>query len=230
MRFQYFDLELRQLDATSAFTNSALCRKMYVRLPDGFRQPQKCLLLLRALDGLKESGHLWYQGFTGTLGDLGLRCANNEQCLWFNDWPVLFFFVDDIVAMFRRMYADKWNRFKADLCIRYEFKDLGDFKWFLGVRVIRDRSNRKLWLWQDAYIGKIMSRFHLTPGKWATPMTLDELGVHIIQNRTPSKQTIYGYQQLIGSLNYAVVITRADTAQAASKLAEFLQNPAPQAC
>lgn len=44
----YFDLELQQLDAISAFTNSVLRRKLYVRLPDGFRQANKCLLLLRA--------------------------------------------------------------------------------------------------------------------------------------------------------------------------------------
>jgi hypothetical protein len=64
-------------------------------------------------------------------------------------------------------------------------------------------------------------------GKWATPMTIDELGAYH-PDQPPSKQTIYSYQQLIGSLNYAAVITRPDVSRAASKLAEFLQNPAPQ--
>jgi len=27
---------------------------------------------------------------------------------------------------------------------RYEIKDLGDLTWFLGIRIIRDRENRKL--------------------------------------------------------------------------------------
>jgi hypothetical protein len=122
---------------------------------------------------------------------------------------------------------DKWQQFKANLCSIYKFQDLGDLKWFLGVRIIRDRSSRKLWLCQDAYIGKIASKFHLLRDKWATPMTTDELGA-FHPEQPPSKQTIYSYQQLIGSLNYAAVITRADVARAASKLAEFLQNPAPQ--
>jgi hypothetical protein len=156
----YFDLELQQLDAISTFTNSILRRKLYVRLPDGFHQQHKYLLLLRALYGFKESGHLWFKEFTGTLGDLGLQCSADEQCLWYNDWLVLFFFVDDVVAMFRRIYTDKWDQFKADLCSSYEFKDLGDLKWFLGVRVIRDRPNRKLRLCQDAYISKIARKFH----------------------------------------------------------------------
>jgi len=138
----YFDLELQQLDAISAFTNSVLRRKLYVRLPDGFRQANKCLLLLRALYGLKESGHLWYEEFTGTLSDFGLQCSEDEKCLWYNDWLVIFFFVDDTVSMFKSKDWGKWKQFKADLCNSYDFKDLGDLKWFLGVRVIRDRPNR----------------------------------------------------------------------------------------
>jgi hypothetical protein len=64
--------------------------------------------------------------------------------------------------MFKRIYIDKWDKFKADLYSRYNFRDLEDLKWFLGVRVIRDRPNRKLWLYQDAYINKIASKFHFT--------------------------------------------------------------------
>ena len=124
----YFDLELRQLDAISAFTNSVLRRKIYVRLPDGFQQPRKCLLLHRALYGLKEAGHLWYEELTGTLRDLGLQCVGDEQCLWYNDWLVLFFYVDDVVAMFRLTHAPKWNRFRDDLCGKYDFKNLKDLK------------------------------------------------------------------------------------------------------
>jgi len=42
---------------------------------------------------------------------------------------------------------------------------LGDVKWFLGVRVIRDRAIRKLWLVHDTYIEKITKRFGLFDGK-----------------------------------------------------------------
>ena len=92
-------------------------------------------------------------------------------------------------------YTADWDQFRADLCARYDFKDLKDLKWFLGIRVIRDRQNRKLWLCQDAYIERIASRFHLNPGKSATPMTLDDLGAYYPEE-TPSKQAIYGCQQL----------------------------------
>ena len=38
-------------------------------------------------------------------------------------------------------------------------REIGDLKWFLGIRVIRDRAQRKLWLCQDAYIEKVYSQF-----------------------------------------------------------------------
>jgi len=40
-------------------------------------------------------------------------------------------------------------------------RPLGDVKWFLKVRVIRDRAAKKLWLVYDTYIEKITKRFGL---------------------------------------------------------------------
>jgi hypothetical protein len=45
---------------------------------------------------------------------------------------------------------------------------------------------------------------------------------------TATDQQIYLYQQRIGSINFAAVITRPDIARTASKLAEFLKNPSPK--
>ena len=39
-------------------------------------------------------------------------------------------------------------------------KDLGQLRWFLGIQVVRDRPNRKLWLCQSAYIEKLANRFN----------------------------------------------------------------------
>jgi hypothetical protein len=45
---------------------------------------------------------------------------------------------------------------------------------------------------------------------------------------TASADQVKLYQQKIGSINYAAVITRPDIAFAASRLSEFLLNPAPE--
>jgi len=50
-----YDLEARQFDAVSAFTNNNLDEIIYIEFPDGFEDHGKCLLLLRALYGLRRS-------------------------------------------------------------------------------------------------------------------------------------------------------------------------------
>jgi hypothetical protein len=102
-------------------------------------------------------------------------------------------------------------------------RDLGELSWFLGIRVIRDRVQKKLWLCQDSYIRKIATTFHLTDRKPpATPLATEELTPNTEQ---ATAQEIYLYQRKVGSLLYATTITRADAARAANKLLEFLMNP-----
>jgi hypothetical protein len=106
---------------------------------------------------------------------------------------------------------------------KYEMRDLGELSWFLGIRVIRDRVQRKLWLCQDSYIRKIATTFHLTDRKPpATPLAIEELTPN---TERATAQEIYLYQRKVGSLLYATTITRADAARAANKLSEFLTNP-----
>ena len=42
---------------------------------------------------------------------------------------------------------------------------MGEATQFLGIRIIRNRQERKLWICQDSYIEKIAHKFHLTTRK-----------------------------------------------------------------
>jgi hypothetical protein len=87
---------------------------------------------------------------------------------------------------------------------RYEMRDLGELPWFLGIRVIRDREKRKLWLCQD--IRKIATTFHLTDRKPPdTPLATEELTPNTEQ---ATAQEIYLYQRKVGSLLYATTISK----------------------
>ena len=106
-----------------------------------------------------------------------------------------------------------------------EIKDLGDLTWFLGIRIIRDRENRKLWLSQDSYIDKIATSFEVKDyRKVYTPMGNKELKPNPKQ---ASRQDTYAYQRKVGSMLYAANITRLYVARTASKLSEFSRNPSP---
>ena len=59
-------------------------------------------------------------------------------------------------------------------------------------------------------------------GSISTPMSTDRL---LPNPEEASKQDIYVYQRIIGSLLYATCITRPNRSRASSKLSEFLHNP-----
>jgi hypothetical protein len=68
-----YDLEIYQLDAVNAFVNSKFNETVFCKFPDGFEQPDSCLLLLRAPYGLRRSPLLWLQELSTTIKGLKAR-------------------------------------------------------------------------------------------------------------------------------------------------------------
>jgi len=85
-------------------------------------------------------------------------------------------------------------------------RDIGELRWFLGVRVVRDRARRRLWLCQDAYITKMAAKFGLAnQSPIRTPMVQDAF----LRYKGRAEQfQIARYQTLVGSINYPAIITR----------------------
>ena len=220
-----FDLNAEQVDAITAFINGTLDEEVYTHMPDGFKIPGKCLLLKRALYGLRRSPLIWLQEFSNTLIKLGLTPAPESPCLFTNGRIIVFFYVDDVVILYHKIHEAEYLEFKKALLNAYQFKDLGELKWFLGIRIIRDRANRRLWLCQDSYIEKLADSFKITASKAIkTPLAVEEL---LPNEGLATPQEIHAYQSRIGSTMYATTITRPDAARASNKLAEFLLNPSP---
>ncbi len=107
-------------------------------------------------------------------------------------------------------------------------RELGELKWFLGIRVLRDRTTRKIWLCQDSYITKICTQFRRSehPNKAPkTPMSSLTLAPY---EGTALNDEIMQYSRIVGFLTYSTAITRPDTAFTTKSLAEALQNPGPE--
>lgn len=220
-----FDLESWQYDAVNAFANSDVDEPIYCKLPDGWKGLQSILLLLlKALYGLKQSPALWYRHFSQTMMELGLEPVPGIDCLFTNEYVVLFFFVDDIVVLYQSEHTEHIDEFQAKLFKAYDMRYLGPLEWFLGIHIIRDRPNRRLWLCQSSYIDKIIARYNISMSSKhpRVPLPTEEL-VKSTTQATP--QEIFAYQQRVGSINFPAVITRPDIAHAASKLSQFLTNP-----
>jgi hypothetical protein len=221
----YFDLDAEQWDAINAFINGIQDEEIHTYFPDGFKISGKILRLLRALYGLRRSPLIWLNEFSRTLTELGLTQIPESQCLFTNGHILVFFYVDDIVIISHPKHRAECQEFKEKLLQKYQFKQLGELKWFLGIRILRDRSKKLLWLCQDAYIEKITRNFNLINAThFNTPLSTDDF---IPNTSKATPQEIHAYQSRIGSTTYATTITRPDSARASNKLAEFMLNPSP---
>jgi hypothetical protein len=223
-----FDWDLRQFDAVNAFLNSTLPKPVYVKPPDGSNLLNTvCWKLVKALYGLRTSPKLWQQEACSVLGKLGLTPLPEDPCVFIGKGIIVFFYVDDIILASAPDQRDRADEIERHLHTHWELTDHGDARWFLGIRIIRDRSAKKLWLCQDAYIANMAVKFNLAnKPRVATPMTApDSLKPY---DGIPRREYIEEFSTKLGSAQYATTITRVDAAKATARLAQFLTNPGPQ--
>lgn len=195
-------------------------------MPEGFQSLGKCWKLRRALYGLRISPRLWQQEAASVLRKLGLQQAPEDPCVFVGEGLLVFFYVDDILIASHTTAKAKAIQLEKDLEAHWELTDHGEAAWFLNIRIIRDRKQKKLWLCQDSYVTSIATRYNLTdrPPVY-TPLPVDELTPY--QGVATPKEILL-YQKKVGSAGYATTITRPDAAKATARLAQFLTNPGPQ--
>ncbi|KAK1912657.1 hypothetical protein P3342_004593 [Pyrenophora teres f. teres] len=167
-----FNLKAMQYDVPNAFLNANMDRTLYVRTPDGFQDRYgPNLRLLRALYGLKEAPRLWAVHFQESLRKLGLHPVQGFPCLWMNNRIILFFFVDDIIILCHPDYHMDFDKLEQQLIKLYGLRQIGNIKWFLGIRVERVLSSQQLYLIQDSFIVKVCTEFNLIGADGKYPST-----------------------------------------------------------
>uniref|UniRef100_A0A093ULP4 Retrovirus-related Pol polyprotein from transposon TNT 1-94 n=1 Tax=Talaromyces marneffei PM1 TaxID=1077442 RepID=A0A093ULP4_TALMA len=190
----------------------------------GYREPGKIYQLNKALYGLRRSPLLWQKELTSTLIKLGFKTVPHEPCCMLKSGVMLFFYVDDIVVAYKKSRQSEADSVLKQLRAKYNISGGEDLVWFLGMRIIRDRSNKVIWLSQATYIDKI-AKLADTRQTDDTPMSREEL---LPYEGTATHNSQRHYQRKVGSIMYAAVSTRPDVAFAISRLARFLSNPGPK--
>jgi Reverse transcriptase (RNA-dependent DNA polymerase) len=124
----YFDLELKQYNVPTAFLNTKLNRKLYVRTSDGIQHLEHVELLevLCALYGLKELPLLWYEELKSTLIKLELKPVEGFPCFYTNSTIILFVYVDDIIMAYYRSNYQEHRVLERQLIDAYDLKTIGD--------------------------------------------------------------------------------------------------------
>src|ERR1700744_3282206 len=119
--------------------------------------------------------------------------------------------------------AELVKRKKREFMQRWECRDLPAQE-FLGMHIRRDRSKRCLALDQSDYLKKIIKRFKLENARIAkTPLPTGYMPSKYNGPVDPKRRQ--EYQQVIGSLLYLSLGTRADISYAVAKMSQFSVNP-----
>ncbi|KAF2303953.1 hypothetical protein GH714_025070 [Hevea brasiliensis] len=108
-------------------------------------------------------------------------------------------------------------------------KDLGATKKILGMEITRDRSVRKLFLSQQAYVEKVLKHFNMNNAK---PVTI-LFATHFKLSADTSPKTdeemehmsSVPYSSAVGSIMYAMVCTRPDISHAVSVASRYMACP-----
>eukprot|EP00198_Chlamydomonas_reinhardtii_P000930 XP_001690265.1 reverse transcriptase, gag-pol polyprotein [Chlamydomonas reinhardtii] len=161
-----FDLELLQLDVTTAFLYGELEEGgpvIYVDQPPGFQLggPGVKLRLRKALYGLRQAPRAWYAKLKEALGQCGFVESDADPGLFVRRAPAgdiyVIVHVDDMLVAGRSKL--QLASFKVAFGKRFAIKDLGEARYYLGMDIVRDRAARTIKLSQRQYTADVLEQF-----------------------------------------------------------------------
>ena len=143
------------------------------------------------------------------------RCHSDHyvyfKSLYDEKYIILCLYVDDMLVA--RSNIDHIKGLKHQLAHAFSTKDLGAEK-ILGMKICRDRKNKKLTLSQANYIAKVLKHFSMENAKVvSTPLPSH---LKLTQEMCPKTQeeedniSKVPYALVVGILMYAMVCTRPD--------------------
>lgn len=160
--------ELHQMDVKTAFLHSNIDCTIHLSIPNGFPEDklpvgvpheELALLLDKAVYGLCQVGHLWFEHCAGAFMRLGFTQSGTGPCLFFinregtRSWVLVY--VDDFTILANSAAA--MLDIKTLLLSAYDLKDLGEVKQILGLEVEHDRNKGTLRLFQRKYLRNLVS-------------------------------------------------------------------------
>ena len=96
--------------------------------------------LLKALYSLKQAPRLQQKKLSNVLKELGFEPYTSDQCVYINQKTgiLIITYVNDILVLGKN--ARKIKELKRAIVSKFEIEDLGLAKYFLGVRITRNRE------------------------------------------------------------------------------------------
>jgi hypothetical protein len=118
---------------------------------------------------------------------------------------------------------DKLLQVKKELSLKFKMKDFGDLHFFLGMEVEKDRAQRLLYINQIGYIKGIFKRFCMEDYK-AIGVPFDPK-IKLKKNVNKDDEMVkVHYQQVMGSLMYAMLCIWLDLAYPINVVSQHMVN------
>jgi hypothetical protein len=135
------DWPLQQFDVKNTFLYGELSEEVYIDLLLGCMIPtklsQKVCRLKKSLYGLKQSSRAWFGRFTKSMIAFGYHQSNSNHTLFLKKQQgkitAFIIYVDDMVVTGND--PEERKALQNYLSKEFEMKDLGDLKYFLGIKV-----------------------------------------------------------------------------------------------
>ncbi|KAJ9547366.1 hypothetical protein OSB04_019909 [Centaurea solstitialis] len=215
------DLELEQMDITTAFLNGELEEEIFMHQPEGFVVPSKeghVCKLIKSLYGVKQSPRQCYKRFDAFL--TAQACQIRRTIVAFTSRNDMLIAAKDLGEV---------QKVKDQLSSEFDMKDLGTAKKIIGLEIVRDRKAKKLSPSQEGYVQKVLRRFGMFEAKSVkTPFAPH---FKLSSGLSPSTQADVSYMarvpysSAVGSLMYAMICTRPDLAYVVSMVSRYMANP-----
>lgn len=230
------NLEIIQLDVTTAFLNGLIDELVYIAQPEGYVVPGRELEVCRlnkGIYGICQASRIWNKTLQDALIQYGLAQSTADPCVYYRitrtGFLIIAVWVDDKLVAGRSM--DIINDIVYYLNRKFEITAVpADL--FFGIVITRDRPNKRIYLSIPQFIEKTLAKLRESK---AHPLSLPILkdSHRLSSPSTPAElATMAGipFREAVGCIMYAALTVRIDIAFIAGQLAQHCQNPGMDHC
>jgi len=213
-----------QMDVSNAFLHGNLHEEVYMQLPPGFHKQgeSRVCRLNKSVYGLKQAPCTRFTTFWSALLEAGFTQSRADYSMFLftraSHITILLVYVDDIVIIGDDALVI--SLLKKYLCNRFNIKDLGSLKYFLGIEVTRSKAG--IFLNQRKYALEILQDTGLLASKpVTTPLDYNHT---LVADHGEVLSDPTSYRRLVGRLLY-LTVTRPDITYAVNLLSQFMSSP-----
>lgn len=229
------NLEIHQMDVSTAFLHGNLEEQIFIQQPQGFHVggPNVVCELHKALYGLKQAPRAWYNTFCDVVKSAGFVVSEADPSLFIlnrggGDITYVLLYVDDILIFSKKIVHI--NAVKSLLKSHFAIKDLGEAKHFLGMKITfeRDESGNLLAikLSNEKLISDMLESFNMSNCKpKSTPL---DPGMKLKRDDGEPLPLENRYRELVGGLLYLSTTIRPDISYVSGLLGRFSSQPTSQ--